>query len=103
MVESISVIAVGIPELITIIGAMGLVIYGLMKMFLKKEMKRISDLEADVSELKTNSIGRTEFSQTINIMRDEIRQGNNATHQGLLEVHRRLDKLLLKITKVDEG
>lgn len=98
MEDQVSVIAVGTPELIAIIGAMSLVIYGLIKIFLTKELKRVSELEVAVAKLKVNTVTRLEFNETIKIMRDEIRQGNSETHSGLREVHGRLDKLFLKLT-----
>lgn len=104
MEEGVTLIAFGTMELFTIIGAMGLVIWALIKWFLSKEMKRIADIELDVARLKANSVARPEFNETIKIMRDEIRQGNGATHIGLREVHGRLDALLLQIAKVtNEG
>lgn len=100
MEEQVTVLAVGTTELLALIGAMGLIIWGLIRLFLLKEMKRVSDLELAVAKLKIESVTRIEFNETIKIMRDEIRQGNDATHQGLREVHGRLDALLLKIAKV---
>lgn len=99
MEGQVSVIAVGTRDLIVVVLALASVIYGLVRFFITKEMERVSNLEKAVDKLKINSVTRIEFNETIKIMRDEIRQGNDATHQGLREVHGRLDTLLLKISK----
>lgn len=85
-----SAVTIGVPELITVIGAQSGVIWLLIKFFMKREMDRVSSLETAVAELKLSSVSRLEFNQTVKIIREEIKEGN-------IETHRRLDALLIKM------
>lgn len=88
MDENVSLIALGVPELVGALIAMAAVIWALIRYFIGREMDRMARIEEDVSELRSSSVSRTEFNQTVNVLRDEIRMGNS-------ETHRRLDQLML--------
>lgn len=85
-----SAVTIGVPELIAVIVSQAGAIWFLIKFFMKREMDRVSSLEKTVSNLKMTSVSRTEFNETVKIMREEIKQGNS-------ETHRRLDTLLMKM------
>ena len=88
MDSNVSLIALGVPELVGGLIAMAGVIWALIRYFIGREMDRMARIEEDVSELRSSSVSRTEFNQTVNVLRDEIRMGNS-------ETHRRLDQLML--------
>ena len=92
MGEKQLMLTIGLDHLLSAVVFLLLTIFGIYKRMFSKFEGRVEELEHAVVTLKRDSIGRTEFNQTVKLVRDEIRQGNSATH-------RRLDQLLLKFVQ----